>query len=149
MGCIMRFRSPDLYTIIIVTKIKKGFLKKKERVKDFFIFFSFYFVVSLFTYYDLSKLNQTTVRNSHTNEVVVGLLSFLIVRILDILNMALLFFQFELKMAVHTARTKRKFLKGTTSDTSLKKVNFIFVIFQEELASLLSTGKPFSRDLQG
>ena len=34
---ILRFRSPNLYTIIIVTKIK-GFLKKKERVKSFFIF---------------------------------------------------------------------------------------------------------------
>ena len=34
----MKFRSPNLYTIIKVTKIKKGFLKKKERVKGFFIF---------------------------------------------------------------------------------------------------------------
>ena len=32
-GYILKFRSPNLYTIIIVTKIKKGFLKKKERVK--------------------------------------------------------------------------------------------------------------------
>ena len=38
MGYIMKFRSPNLYTIIIVTKIKKGFLNKKESVKGFFIF---------------------------------------------------------------------------------------------------------------
>ena len=30
----------NLYTIIIVTKIEKGFLKKKESVKGFFIFMS-------------------------------------------------------------------------------------------------------------
>ena len=38
MGSILKFRSLHLYTIIIVTKIKKGFLKKKERVKRFFVF---------------------------------------------------------------------------------------------------------------
>ena len=37
MGYILKFRSPNLYTIIIVIKIKKGFLKKKERAKGFFI----------------------------------------------------------------------------------------------------------------
>ena len=56
-------------------------------------------------------LNQTKVRNSPANEVVVGLLSFLIVRILDTIDMVVLFFQFEFKMAVQAARTKRKFLK--------------------------------------
>ena len=34
----MKFRSPHLHTIILVTKIKKGFLNKKEWVKGFFIF---------------------------------------------------------------------------------------------------------------
>ena len=28
MGCILKFRSKNLYTISIVTKVKKGFLKK-------------------------------------------------------------------------------------------------------------------------
>ena len=37
-----------------------------------------------------------------------GLLSFLIVWILDTVNMVLLFFQFELNMAVYTALTKKK-----------------------------------------
>ena len=41
MGYILKFRSPNLYTIIIVTKIKKDFLiTKKEKVKGFFIFMS-------------------------------------------------------------------------------------------------------------
>ena len=104
----------------------------------------FIFIVSLFIYYDLSKLNQTTVKNSPVNEVVVGLLSFLIVRILDTVNMVVLFFQFKFKMAVHATCTKRKFLKWTTFDTFLRKVNFIFMFFQGELASLVSAGKPFS-----
>ena len=38
MGYILKFRSPNLYTIIILTKIKKDFLKEEGRVKGFFIF---------------------------------------------------------------------------------------------------------------
>ena len=105
----MKCKSPDLHTIIIVTKIKKGFLKKKERVKGLFSLF-FIFIVSLFICHDLSKLNLTTVRKSLANKVVVGLLSFLIVWILDTVNMVLLFFQFKLKRDVQAAR-KRKFVK--------------------------------------
>ena len=37
MGYILKFRSPNLYTMIIVIKIMKRF-SKKERVKGFFIF---------------------------------------------------------------------------------------------------------------
>ena len=55
-------------------------------------------------------MNLTTVRRSPANEVAVGLLSFLIVLILDTVNMVLLFFQFKLKMAIHAARTKEKHL---------------------------------------
>ena len=58
----------------------------------------------------LSKLNLTTVRKSPANKVVVELLCFLIVWILDTANIVFLF-QFELKMAVQAAQTKRKFLK--------------------------------------
>ena len=39
MGYVLNFRSPNLYTIVIVTKIKKGFLKEKERVKGFIDFY--------------------------------------------------------------------------------------------------------------
>ena len=38
MGYVLKFRSPNLYTIIILTKIKKHFLKEEERVKGFFVF---------------------------------------------------------------------------------------------------------------
>ena len=47
-------------------------------------------------------------REGPVNEVVVGLLSFLIAWILDTVNMVLLFFQFELKMAIHAACIKKK-----------------------------------------
>ena len=93
----MKFRLPNLYTVIIVTKIKERFLKEKRKGKRF-IFFIFYFY-SLFICYDLSKLNLTMVRNSPANDVVFGLLSFLSVRILDTVNLVL-FCQFKLKMAV-------------------------------------------------
>ena len=70
MECILKFRSPDLHTIIIVTKMKKGFVKKKERVKGFFIFMTMHFYSSI--------LNLTTIRKSPANKIVIGLLSFLI-----------------------------------------------------------------------
>ena len=37
MAYILKLRSQNLFTVIIVAKIKKGFLKKKEREKDFFV----------------------------------------------------------------------------------------------------------------
>ena len=40
MAYILKFRLPNLCTIIIVAKIKKVSLRKKERVKGFFIFMS-------------------------------------------------------------------------------------------------------------
>ena len=43
------------------------------------------------------------VRNSPANNVVFGLLSFLVARILDTINMVL-FCQFELKMAVYAVK---------------------------------------------
>ena len=38
MGYILKFRLPNFYTIIILTKVKKDFVKKEERIKGFFIF---------------------------------------------------------------------------------------------------------------
>ena len=38
MGYLLKIRSPDLYTITILTKIKRDFLKKEKRVKGVFIF---------------------------------------------------------------------------------------------------------------
>ena len=43
---------------------------------------------------------------------------------------------------------EEKSVKRTTSDTFLKRINFILMFFQEELVSLLSAGKPFSGDLE-
>ena len=59
----LKFRSPNLCTFIVVTKTRKGFLKKKRKSKKF---------------HHSSKLNLTTVRKSPSKEVVLGLLSFLI-----------------------------------------------------------------------
>ena len=124
MGYILKFRSPNLYNIIIVTKIKKRFLKK-EKVKGFFIFT---------TMLSLKQVKSNHgIKNGPTNKAVVGL-NFLIVWILDTINMLLLFFQFELKMAVHAALMKKKSVKWTTFDAFLRKISFL-MFFQEELAS--------------
>ena len=45
---------------------------------------------------------------SPAKEVAVKLLTFLIVWILDTINMELLFFQFKLKMAIHATGMKKK-----------------------------------------
>ena len=68
------------------------------------------------------------------------IISFLTAWILDTENM-LLFHRFEMKIAVS--------VKWATFDNFLRKVNFILIFFQEELASLLSMGKPFSGNLEG
>ena len=49
-----------------------------------------------------------------------GLLSFLIVWVLDTVNMVL-FFQFKLKMAVHAALTKKKICEVNDFQCFLKK----------------------------
>ena len=64
-----KFRSLNLYIIIIVTDIKKDFLKKKERVKGFFIFIT---MVSF-------KQVESNYGKSPTDKVVVRLISFVIV----------------------------------------------------------------------
>ena len=68
---ILKFRSPNLYNIILVTKIKKGFLKKKEWVKGLFIFMTMLSFKQV--EYNYGK------RKSPANKVVVGLLRFFIV----------------------------------------------------------------------
>ena len=62
--------------------------------------------------------------------------------------MVLLFFQFELRMAVHTARTNNEIYEVNNFWYFLRRVNFIFIFFQEELASLLSAGNPFFGNLE-
>ena len=64
----MKFRSPNLYTIIIVTK-KKAFLNEK-RVKGSFIFMTMLSFKEVESNYD---------KKEPGNKVLLGLLSFLIV----------------------------------------------------------------------
>ena len=61
------------------------------------------------------------IRESPAIEVVVGLLSFLIVWILDTINMVLLFFQFELKITVHAALMKKNIYEVNNIWYFLKK----------------------------
>ena len=68
-GVILKFRLPNLYTIIVLTKIKKDFLKEEVRVKGFFLF------MTMLSFKEVESM----VKRSPTNEVVVGLLSFLII----------------------------------------------------------------------
>ena len=75
------------------------------------------------------------------------IINFLLIWILYTVNMVI-FFQFEFKFGcTHCTHTKKKSVKWTTFDVFLRRVNFIFKFFQE-LASLLSAGKPFSSDLE-
>ena len=60
--------------------------------------------------------------------------------------MVLFFFQFELKMALHAALTKKKICEVNDFRCFFRRVNYILMFFQEELAPLLSMGKPFSSD---
>ena len=64
MGYILKFRSPNLYTIIIVTKIKKCFLKKRKGKRS---------MLSL-----KQVKSNYGVENGRVNKAVVGL-NFLIV----------------------------------------------------------------------
>ena len=68
MGYILKFRSPNLYTMIIVIKIMKRF-SKKERVKGFFIFTTMLSLKQVKSNYGIKR--------GPANKAVVGL-SFLI-----------------------------------------------------------------------
>ena len=127
MGCMLKFRSPNLHTIIIVTKIRKGFLKKKEKVKGFFI---------LWLCHHSTNLNVNSIRKIPVNEVVVGLLSFLIVSMVDTLNMVL-FFQFMLKMDVHAAHMREKICEEQFLIPFLRRVSFILMFFSRRVSFLV------------
>ena len=64
--------------------------------------------------------------------------------------MLLLFVQFELKMTVHAAPTKKKVCEANNFWYLFKEELISFWhFFQEELASALSARKPFSDNLEG
>ena len=78
--------------------MKKGFLKKKERVKGFFIFMTMHFYSSI--------LNLTTIRKPCEQDCN-RIIKFSHCLTFDTINIEL-FFQFKLKMALHTAYMKKK-----------------------------------------
>ena len=83
-----------------------------------------------------------------------GCSGFLIVWTSDTVNIVLLFFQpgmtARAKKKKYTLHVRRKkYVKWTTFDTFLRRVNFILIFFQEELAFLLCAEKPFSGNLEG
>ena len=59
------------------------------------------------TMLSLKQVESNYGKKCLANEVVLGLISFLIVWILDTVEMVWLFFQFEHKMAVYAVRTKK------------------------------------------
>ena len=98
---ILKFRSPNLYTIVIVTKIKKDFLKKKERVKGFFIFM---------TMLSFKQVESNYGKRESCKQGCSWIVKFFHCLNFGYHNMVLLFFQSKLEMAIHTARTKKKHL---------------------------------------
>ena len=93
-------------------------------------------------------MNLIAVSKSPAYEIVVECLRFLTVWISDTVNMVLSFFQFDLRMAVHAARTNSEIYEVNNFWYFLRKVNFIFIFFQEELASILRAGNPFFGNLE-
>ena len=124
----MECKSANLYIIIIVAKIKKGFLNKKERVKGFFIFMTMLSFKQVESNYGKKKPCE-------------GGCSW-IIKFFHCLNFWYgkhgIIFQFEFKKAVDAALTKKKICAGS---------NFWWW-FKEELASPLSMGEPFSGNLE-
>ena len=128
MGYILKFRSPNLYTIIIITKVKKGLLKKKETVKSFFIFMtmlSFKQVESNFGKKEPCERGCSWIINFLLFEFWIPLIWYY-------------FFNLNSKLAYTLHSRRKKSVKWTTFDAFLRRVNFILMFLQEELASLLS-----------
>ena len=99
MEYILNFRLPNLYTIIIVTKIKKDFLKKKGRVKGFFI---------VMTMLSFKQVESNYGKKKPCERGCNRIIKFSQFEIWIPLIWHYYFFQFELKMAVHAAFTRKK-----------------------------------------
>ena len=113
MGYILKFRSSNLYTIIIVAKINKVLLNKKERVKGFFIFMNMLSFQTIWKKKPCERGCSRIIKFSH---------------FLNSVNMVSLFFQFEPKKAVHAALTNKKIYDIFTRRVSfpLKRGKVIF-----------------------
>ena len=118
---MVKFRSPNLYTITVITKIRKGFLKKKERVKGLFLWLC-HQVKSNYTKNEPCKRDCSWMI-SFFNYLDFGYCKYGI------------FFQLVLKMAVHAAPTREKICEVNNFWYFFKKSCFILMFFQEGLAS--------------
>ena len=134
----MKFRPPNLYTIIIVTKIKKGFSNKKK-VKDFFIFMTMPSFKQVESNYGKKESCEWVcswiIKFSHCLNF--GYRQYGI-------NIFSVWTQYGYTSCTHKEKTSVKWI---TFDDFLRRVNFILMFFKEELAFLLSAGKPFFWDL--
>ena len=126
MEYILKFRSPNLYTIIIVTKMKKGFLRKKERVKGFFIF------MSMLSFKQVKSNNDKKESCKQGCSWIIKFFHGLNFRYRECGIIFSILTQNGCKHCTH----KKKSMKWTTLDTFLRGVNFILMFLQEELTSL-------------
>ena len=99
MECLLKFSLPNWYTIILVTKRErvKGFFKR-ERVKGFFIFM---------TMPSFKQVESNYGKKESCERGCSWIIKFSHCLNLDTVNLVL-FFQFELKMAVHAAKKSVK-----------------------------------------
>ena len=129
----------SLYTIIIVIKIKKGFLKRKKSVKGFFIF--------------MTMPSFMQVESNYGKKEPYELGCSWIIMFSHCLNFGYckygIIFSIKIQNCCTCCTHKEKNLWSGQLLMFLKRVNFILMFFQEELASLLSAGKSFSGYLDG
>ena len=137
MKCILKFRSPNLYTVIMVIKIKKSLLNKKEKVKSFFIF--------------MSSFKQVESNYGKKEPCKRGCSR--IIKFSHCLNFGyckygtIIFFSSNSKWLYTLHALRKTICEVNNFDTFLIRVNFILMFFQEELASFISARKPFPGNL--
>ena len=129
LGFKLKFRLPNLYTIIVV-KTEKGLLNKRERVKGFLIFKAML---------SFKQAESNYIMKQSCKWGYIGLLSFLIVWIL-----VLFFFLFKLIRVVHTALTK-KICEANTFDVFSRKVSFPFKGTESTSVKIATEMKKYSR----
>ena len=133
----MKFRSPNLYTIIIVAKIKKCVSKEKERIKGFSIlFFFFMFIVSLFICYDLKQVESNCGKKQPCERACSWIITFSHCQNFEYRKYGIIF-----SIRTQNGCTRRTHKENLWSEQLLillKKVNFIFIFFQEQLAFLVT-----------
>ena len=137
MEHILKFWLPNLYPITIVTK-KERFLKEKKRERIFFIFM---------TMLSFKQVESNYGKKEPCKQGCVGLLIF---SLFEFWIPLIWYYFFNLiQIWLYMLQPQKKNLwSEQLLMRFLRRVNFIFKFFQEELASLLSAGKPFLSDLE-